>query len=332
MTRMPRHDEPNRLHHIVNRASRRQVLFADRRDYRRFLAILACAVRRGELEIAAFCLMGTHFHLLARSPTGDISYAMMRVQNAYARYRNRRGRQDGSLFRGRFRSKPVTSIRYFLTLVRYIDHNPVQAGLCRHPFEYPYGSARHYASRRTPRWLSRSIVYEQATGAPDPITASDYALRFGQQITDDEIELIERRFAQPNAAEDDLDALFAAPPRYLAQWMEHKTRAAGGRSPWIPVASRQAVIRAVEGLRERIGEWRLSSRRKRWDGWEIAGAGLLKTLACLSVDEIGDALDCHRATAASWVRRHTVLLLSDSAYCERMGTLARAALDATFAE
>ena len=46
MARMLRHDEPNRLHHIVNRAARRQVLFADRSDYRRFLAIIACAVRR----------------------------------------------------------------------------------------------------------------------------------------------------------------------------------------------------------------------------------------------------------------------------------------------
>ena len=135
----------------MNRGAGRQVLFADRRDYRHFIALLACAVRRGELVIQAYCLLGTHFHLLAASPDGRISYAMMRIQNAYARYRNRRSRADGPLFRGRFRSKPVLSWLYWRTLIRYIDHNPVQAGLCEHPFQYPYGSARHFVRPRAPQ-------------------------------------------------------------------------------------------------------------------------------------------------------------------------------------
>ncbi len=65
-------DAPGRVHHVFNRAARRQVLFADRRDYRYFLMLLACAVRRGELIVHAHCLLKTHFHLLVASPDGRL--------------------------------------------------------------------------------------------------------------------------------------------------------------------------------------------------------------------------------------------------------------------
>lgn len=99
MARFPRMDAPGSFHHVYNRAARRQVLFADQADYRYFVMLLACAVRRGELTIQGYCLMSTHFHLLTASPQGRISYAMMRMQNAYVRYRNRRSRLDGPLLR-----------------------------------------------------------------------------------------------------------------------------------------------------------------------------------------------------------------------------------------
>ena len=150
MARKPRRDAPSRFHHIMNRAARRQVLFAGQRDDRYFLSLLACSVRRGELVIQAHCLLGTHFHLLAASLDGNISYAMMWIQNAYAWSRNRRSRLDGLLFHGRFQSKLVLSWLYWRMLLRYIGHNPVQAGLCQGPFEYPYSSARHFVPRTPP--------------------------------------------------------------------------------------------------------------------------------------------------------------------------------------
>ena len=85
MARSPRMDAPGRFHHVFNRAARRQVLFADRSDYRYFIMLLACAVRRGELVVQDYCLMSTHFHLLAASPDGRLSYALMRIQNGAPR-------------------------------------------------------------------------------------------------------------------------------------------------------------------------------------------------------------------------------------------------------
>ena len=330
MARTPRFDTPGSVHHAFNRGARRQVMFADSRDVRKFLACLACAVRRGEIEVIAFCILNTHFHLLVRSLRGELSYALMRIQNAYARYRNRRGRQDGPLVRGRFRSKLVASNRYLRTVIRYIDHNAVEAGLCGHPFEYPHGSARHFAAARVPPWLSeRTIAMFLGASGPDQ-RASAYARVFGAPMTPGELEVIERRMAHPSGLEDELDRLFAAPPPHLARWMEEKVRAAGGRSPWTPVAAGRAVATAIEDARCANGPWRISRKRKRWDGWTLAHTGLLRALACYTVHEIGDATGCHRSTAASRVRRHEELVLDDAAYRDRIGHLARAAIDATF--
>ena len=66
--------------------------------------------------------------------------------------------RDGALFRGRFTSRAVTSEAYWYTVLRYIDRNPVAAGLAREPTEYPHGSAWWYARRAGPAWLRRDVV------------------------------------------------------------------------------------------------------------------------------------------------------------------------------
>jgi REP element-mobilizing transposase RayT len=86
MAQRRRFAQPDTWHHVYNRGIGKRILFGNRADYRKFTALMACAVRRGEIEIHAFCLLGTHFHLLCRIPEGgDLSRAMMRIQNAYTR-------------------------------------------------------------------------------------------------------------------------------------------------------------------------------------------------------------------------------------------------------
>ena len=118
MPRTPRQDEPGTWHHVFNRAIARRALFERREDYRFFLANLARAARRGEIEIHAYCLMGTHYHLLLRSPEGRMAEAMHRVQLAYSRWFNRSRRRDGSLVRGRYGSRLVRSLSYRRVIVR----------------------------------------------------------------------------------------------------------------------------------------------------------------------------------------------------------------------
>ena len=142
----------------MNRGIARRTVFESREDVRYFLAQVARAVRAGWIEVHAFCLMTTHFHLLVRSPSGALSTAMRAVQNQYVRWFNRGRRRDGSLFRGRFCSRVVEGLAYREQLVRYIDFNPVLAGVVSAPSLYPHGSARWYALDRGPPWLSRRWV------------------------------------------------------------------------------------------------------------------------------------------------------------------------------
>ena len=109
-----------------------------------FLARLARQVRAGRIEVHAHCLLSTHFHPLARSPVGELAEAMRRLQSEHSHRFNRRNPRDGPLIRGRFFSKPVSSISYRRTLVRYIDGNAVRAGMARTSAEYEFGSAAAY--------------------------------------------------------------------------------------------------------------------------------------------------------------------------------------------
>ncbi len=79
MARNPRQDHPGSWHHVMNRGIARRSLFESRDDIRFFLACLARAVRRGQIEVHAWCILTTHFHLLVRSPGGELSAAMRRV-------------------------------------------------------------------------------------------------------------------------------------------------------------------------------------------------------------------------------------------------------------
>src|SRR5262245_45253642 len=137
MPHPPRHDYRESWHHVMNRGIARRTVFELPRDGRRFLAGLARAVRRGDVRVHAYSLLSTHYHLLVSSPAGRLSEGIGRAQNEYVRYFNRDRRRDGPLFRGRFTSKLVKTAAYRHTLVRYIDHNPVLAGLAAAPAEHP---------------------------------------------------------------------------------------------------------------------------------------------------------------------------------------------------
>ncbi len=306
-------------------------MFADHQDYRNFLMLLACAVRRGELVIHAYCLVNTHFHLLAASPTGRLPYTMMRIQNAYVRYRNRRSRLDGSLVRGRFGHRPVLSRRYWLTLLRYIAHNAVEAGLCKHAFEYPYVSARFFVCRGSPPWLDHQAVERRLELPAAPTTGTGrIAALLRMHLADGEARLVERRMKHPRVAEDALDQLFDAPPPYLAQWMSRRIEGAGGASPWTPVAAPRAILEAVHELERTLGAYAVRAGRKHHDGWDLMAAGLLRSLACLTTDASGKHLACHGATASRRIKLHETLMLENANYAKRAGLAARGAIDRTF--
>jgi len=129
--------------HIVQRGNDRQECFRQRGDFLRYLGDLAKSAKQYEAQVHAYVLMTNHVHLLM-TPGQDYSASkmMQHLGRRYVQAFNRIHERTGTLWEGRFRSFPVTTERYLFACYRYIELNPVWAGIARSPDEYPWSSYR----------------------------------------------------------------------------------------------------------------------------------------------------------------------------------------------
>jgi REP element-mobilizing transposase RayT len=322
MTRRNREDASGTWHHVVNRGIARRPLFESREDIRYFLSRLAREVRRGRVEVHAWCILTTHFHLLVRSRSGELSEAMRRVQNEYCRWFNRRRQRDGTLTRGRFFSKPVRSLSYRRTLVRYIDANPVQAGLVPFSSLYPWCSAHSYARSNGPRWLERSWIEEEVrrcVGRP-AYRVEDYPRVFGCAPSEGLLRVIESRIARPTRPQeqDPLDDLIGAAPANVRDWMERKTKLADGTALGLPICDGEAVACSEAVLRAKYGDWNVSPRNRERDAWSLARVGLMRHLSGLTWAEIARVTSASPSSCHEYSKLHGQLVREDPIYLERV--------------
>ena len=138
----PRDDYPGADWLITSRGLSKRAVFETRQDVEHFSDGLARVADLGLVEVDAYVFMTTHFHLLLRSLTGDISLAMKLLLNEFVRWFNRARRRDGSLFSGRFDGRRIDDGQYWRAALRYIDLNPVRAKMCALPSDHLFGSAR----------------------------------------------------------------------------------------------------------------------------------------------------------------------------------------------
>lgn len=150
MARLPRIDIPGLPQHLIVRGNNRGPCFGIERDYRVYLRYLEEAGAKCDCAVHAYVLMTNHVHLLVTgNRSGAISRLMHSIGCRYVRYFNSAYGRTGTLFEGRFHASVVESERYFLACMRYIDLNPVRAGIVRDPAEYRWSSHRHYVGRET---------------------------------------------------------------------------------------------------------------------------------------------------------------------------------------
>ena len=146
MARLPRLRIVDFPFHLVVRGTGRQAIFHGEGDRIFFHRTLAEAAAAHGMSVHAYVFMTNHVHLLATGASADsISKAMQALGRRYVRYFNLVHERSGALWQGRFHSSVVDADRYFLACQRYIELNPVRAGICRHPVEFPWSSHRHYA-------------------------------------------------------------------------------------------------------------------------------------------------------------------------------------------
>jgi len=127
--------------HIIQRGHNRSVCFFSDQDFVRYLDELAELSVRLSCAVHAYCLMTNHVHLLLTSQEADGCARLMKhLGQRYVQYVNRTHRRTGSLWEGRYRSSIVDSSNYLLRCQRYIELNPVRAGIVAGPDEYAWSS------------------------------------------------------------------------------------------------------------------------------------------------------------------------------------------------
>ena len=140
MPRPPRVQFPGALYHVTARGVARQRVFRDDADRELLLYRLAETVVRFRWLCHAYCLMGTHWHLLVETPAANLAAGMQRLNGIYAQAFNRRWARPGHLFQGRYHAVLVEKEPHLLEVARYVVLNPVRAGLCRAPEAWPWSS------------------------------------------------------------------------------------------------------------------------------------------------------------------------------------------------
>lgn len=146
MARLPRFVVPGQPQHIIQRGNNRSEIFGAEADYRFYLEKLKAAAAKHQCEIHAYVLMTNHVHILMTPNSEDgIGKAIQMLGRYYVQYYNYSYQRTGTLWEGRYKAALIDTRRYLLTCMRYIELNPVRAGMVSHPSEYPWSSYRHNA-------------------------------------------------------------------------------------------------------------------------------------------------------------------------------------------
>ncbi|MBC7361699.1 MAG: transposase [Candidatus Aminicenantes bacterium] len=195
MPRLARIIMPGIPHHIVQRGNRNQVVFFSDEDKELFLKILAFHCRKENIAIWCYCLMNNHFHLIAvpENPA-SLARAIGQTQRKYTWFVNARNNWKGHLWQDRFQSFAMDEIHLY-NCVRYVERNPVRAGLVNLAEEYPWSSARAHVFGFKDPVLSpmRALSY-----------ITDWSAYLRGQETDEELELLRKtsRTGRPLGSDD----------------------------------------------------------------------------------------------------------------------------------
>ena len=140
MARLPRYRFPEEgVYHVTVRGTGPIAIFRDDHDRFALLTRLAEVIPRQHWVCHVYCLMTTHYHLVVGSKLVDLSAGMHRLNGLYAQRFNRRHGRSGHLLQGRFGLRVIEEGDYFESACNYVVENPVRAGICKHPAEWPWG-------------------------------------------------------------------------------------------------------------------------------------------------------------------------------------------------
>jgi putative transposase len=188
MPRRPRIKLAGLPQHVVQRGINREPCFFAEEDYHSYLHWLKKAAADWRCAIHAYVLMTNHVHLLITPLTeAGIAKLMQAVGRRYVQYINRSYKRTGSLWEGRYKSSLVQADTYLLTCMRYIELNPVRAGMVNDPGQYHWSSYRHNGLGQNDPRIAEHPLYLTLGQEPTARQAAYRAL-FRSQLDDEAID------------------------------------------------------------------------------------------------------------------------------------------------
>ena len=160
MARLPRYFVKGVPLHIILRGNNREPIFANDEDCQFFREALLDAAKRHGMAVHAYVFMTNHIHLLASPATEQsVPKTMQSLGRRYVQYFNFRYRRTGTLWEERYRATVVDAENYLFECMRYIELNPVRAGMIAHPREYAWSSYRANAEGKDDAMVSPHGLY-----------------------------------------------------------------------------------------------------------------------------------------------------------------------------
>jgi len=202
MARLPRIVVPGLPMHVIQRGNNRQAIFFTYEDYCKYLEILALASEEHECSIHAYVLMTNHIHLLVTPVTeSSLPLMMQAIGRKYVHYINRTYQRTGTLWEGRYKSALVESEQYLLSCSRYIEMNPVRAGMVDGPGQYQWSSYSSNALGKKDRKLTQHELY-QRLGSSDVLRQQSYKALFKNYIDVKTLDMIRESTQQSSIIGD----------------------------------------------------------------------------------------------------------------------------------
>jgi len=190
---MPRQDrklQDGGVYHVINRGHNRHKIFRSQCDYSLFKEVIAFYKKRCNFKLYHYCLMPNHFHLiLCIQKAKDLPEIMRGISKRYVNYYKRKYRFVGFLFQGRYKSSLIDKDEYLLQCARYVERNPLRAGLVTNIADYPWTSFNYYTRGISDDIIDANILY--STFGKTPSEKQEYYARFILKIHLYE-ELLER--------------------------------------------------------------------------------------------------------------------------------------------
>jgi putative transposase len=154
------------IYHVINRGNNRQTVFRKAGDFQAFLDALASLKERKPFDLFGYCLLNNHFHLLIRPLETTISRIVQSLLVSHTQRYHKHYQSGGHVWQGRFKSPIIQDDEHVLTVLRYIEANPLRAGIVADAADYRWSSYRVHGLGETSDLVSPLVTYEQLSPNP----------------------------------------------------------------------------------------------------------------------------------------------------------------------